>query len=241
MSQVGSYLRWGFVTLLLGALLACSEETVPPGDCDNALTPQEEASGWQLLFDGQTLAQWRSYGEDNVNSGWGIENGCLTRLGRGGELITRQQFGDFELKLDWRISDSGNSGIFIRGDESGSNMHHTGYEMQILDNAGHPDASIPSHRSGAYYDMIVPDHDTSKPVGYWNQVHIIARGPHIEFWLNGRKTAEFEQGSAEWQALYENSKFVERPAYGTLLKGHIGLQDHQDKVWFRNIRVLELD
>ena len=222
-------------------LVACADrEVIDPAECVNVLSTDEQAAGWQLLFDGQSLAQWRSYGEQQVNSGWGVENGCLTRLGRGGDLISREQFGDFELKLEWRISDSGNSGIFIRGDESGRNIHHTGYEMQVLDNAGHRDASDPSHRAGAYYDMIVPDHDTSKPVGYWNRVHIIARGPHVEFWLNERLTARFEQGSPEWQALYQQSKFTDRPAYGSLLKGHIGFQDHWDKVWFRNIRLLPL-
>lgn len=226
----------------LALLVSCGAgEIVTPAECNNQLTPQEEDAGWRLLFDGSSLSQWRSYQEDSVNSGWGVENGCLTRLGLGGDIITREQFGDFELKLEWRISDSGNSGIFIRGDESGPSIHHTGYEMQVLDNAGHSDASDPSHRAGAYYDMIAPDHDTSQPVGYWNRVHIIARGPQVEFWLNEHLTARFEQGSSEWRALYDKSKFSGRPAYGSLLKGHIGLQDHWDKVWYRNIRVLELD
>jgi hypothetical protein len=232
-------------TLILAAALllaACGdEEIIAPGECVNGLSAEEAAAGWQLLFDGESLSQWRSYREDEVNDGWGVENGCLTRLGMGGDLITREQFGDFELKLEWRISEAGNSGIFIRGDESARTIHYTGYEMQVLDNAGHADAEDPSHRSGAYYDMIAPDHDTSKPVGYWNRVHIIARGPHVEFRLNERTTAKFEQGSPEWQTLYEKSKFTDRPAYGSLLRGHIGLQDHWDKVWFRNIRVLDLD
>ena len=215
-----------------------SAHVVTAQECTNHLTADEKASGWQLLFDGRDLTQWRSYHEDQVNSGWAVENGCLTRVGMGGDIITRQQFSDFELKLEWRISEAGNSGIFIRGDESGRTIHHTGFEMQVLDNAGHRDASDPSHRAGAYYDMITPDHDTSKPVGYWNEVHIIARGPHVEFWLNGRQTASFEQGSPAWQALYQRSKFTDRPAYGSLLQGHIGLQDHQDKVWYRNIRIL---
>ena len=214
---------------------------IAPQECVNALSAQEAGTGWRLLFDGQSLAQWRSYNDDELSSGWAVENGCLARVGMGGDIISREQFGNFELKLEWRISEAGNSGIFIRGDESGRTMHHTAYEMQVLDNAGHSDASNPSHRAGAFYDMMVPDHDTSKPVGYWNRVHIIARGPHVEFWLNERMTASFEQGSEQWQALYDNSKFTDRPAYGSLLKGHIGLQDHWDKVWYRNIRVLPLD
>lgn len=230
-------------TLLVALLLTgCGErETVTPDECFNRLTPEEQAAGWRLLFDGESLVQWRSYGEDEVNSGWGIEAGCLARTGRGGDLITREQFGDFELKLEWRISDSGNSGIFIRGDESGRTIHHTGYEMQVLDNVGHSDSADPTHRAGALYDMIAPDHDTTKPVGYWNRVHISARGPQVDFRLNGRVTASFEQGSDRWQSLYEQSKFTSRPRYGSLLQGHIGLQDHWDQVWFRNIRVLDLD
>ncbi|MEZ5569947.1 MAG: DUF1080 domain-containing protein [Halioglobus sp.] len=227
------------VVLLLSA---CGEATVvPPEQCENRLSQEEAAAGWRLLFDGHSLEQWRSYGESEVNGGWGVENGCLARVGRGGDLITREQFGDFELKLEWRISEAGNSGIFIRGDESGRSIHHTGYEMQVLDNAGHSDAADPTHRAGAYYDMIAPDHDTTRPVGYWNRVHIIARGPQVEFWLNERLTARFEQGSDAWQALYRNSKFTDRPDYGSLLRGHIGLQDHWDKVWYRNIRVRPLE
>ena len=181
-----------FWLCLLPLLVACSPDPmVDAGECKNQLTAAEADAGWQLLFDGRSLEQWRSYKEETLNSGWGIENGCLTRLGMGGDIISRQQFEDFELKLQWRISEAGNSGIFIRGDESGKNIHQTGYEMQVLDNVGHSDNEVPSHRAGAYYDMIVPDHDTTQPVGYWNRVHIIARGPHVEFWLNERRTARF--------------------------------------------------
>ena len=209
--------------------------------CENALTEAEAAEGgWQLLFDGQSLEGWRSYGAPAANDGWAVRDGCLTRVGRGGDLITSARFGDFELRLDWRVSQGGNSGIFIRGDESGPTIHHSGFEMQVLDNAGHPDAEDPTHRAGAYYDMIAPDHDTSKPAGLWNTVRIVADGPSVTYWLNGRQTAAFEQGSDAWQALLEKSKFRDRPAYGTLLEGHIGLQDHGDEVWYRNIRIRAL-
>jgi len=178
--------------LALAGLAGCaSDEIIDSASCPNQLTAQERETGWRLLFDGKSLAHWRSYGEEELNAGWAIENGCLARVGWGGDIISREQFSDFELKLDWRISEAGNSGIFIRGDESGSSIHYTGLEMQVLDNAGHSDAKDPSHRAGAYYDMIVPGHDTSRPAGSWNRVHIIARGSHVEFWLNGRKTAEF--------------------------------------------------
>lgn len=222
-------------------LTGCTRDpVVDAAECVHGLTAEEQAQGWRLLFDGESLGQWRSYQEDSVDPGWAVENGCLTRVGWGGDLITREQFANFELRLEWRISAGGNSGIFIRGDESGRTLHHTGMEMQVLDNAGHADAEDPSHRAGAYYDMIAPDHDTSRPVTEWNSVHIIADGPDVEFRLNGRTTAKFRQGSPEWQALYRQSKFTDRPAYGSLLAGHIGLQDHSDKVWYRNIRILAL-
>ena len=232
-----------YFTLVLTAwLVGCGgDPVVPAAECVNGLSEEEQQDGWRLLFDGTSLDQWKSYQEDTVNDGWGIENGCLARLGWGGDIISREQFGDFELKLDWRISEAGNSGIFIRGDEAGPSIHHSGFEMQILDNIGHRDSSDPSHRSGAYYDMIEPDHDTTRPVGYWNRVHIIARGPHIEFWLNEKRTAMFELGSPQWQAMYQASKFTDRPRYGSLLRGHIGFQDHWDKVWIRNVRILEQD
>jgi hypothetical protein len=231
------------VLVLLSVLLsACSEPMrVEPGECSNGLTAQEAAQGWELLFDGQSLDQWRSYHSDEVGKGWGIQDGCLSWQAWDADLISREQFSNFELKLDWRISDSGNSGIFIRGDESGDAIHATGLEMQVLDNVGHLDRHWDTHRAGAYYDMIAPDHDTTQPLGHWNRVHIIARGPRVEFWLNDKLTASFEQLSPEWEALYQQSKFADRPEYGRLLAGHIALQDHWNPVLYRNIRILRLD
>jgi hypothetical protein len=230
-----------FNTWIIITLFGCADDPIiGASECVNGLTAVESEQGWRLLFDGASLENWRSYQEDSVDDGWAIENGCLARVGWGGDLISRGQFADFELKLEWRISEAGNSGIFIRGDESGKNIHQTGYEMQVLDNVGHSDNENPTHRAGAYYDMIAPDHDTTQAVGYWNRVHIVARGAKVEFWLNEKLTAKFAQGSTEWQALYDNSKFTDRPQYGTLLEGHIGFQDHFDKVWYRNIRILPL-
>ncbi len=225
------------VAVLVGG---CTPDLViEPGQCDDRVPSAEREAGFVALFDGETLNGWRGYQKEVAGSGWAVENGCLARVGMGGDIISDSQYGDFELRLDWRISEAGNSGIFIRGDESRSSIHQTGYEMQVLDNVGHSDNENPTHRAGAYYDMVAPDHDTTQPVGYWNSVVITASGPEVEFCLNGRVTARFAQGSPEWQVMYANSKFTSRPAYGTLLKGHIGFQDHWDKVWFRNIRIRE--
>lgn len=229
------------VVVVAVLLSACSEEPIiSASECVNALSEKEQQQQWTLLFDGVSLDQWRSWGEPELNSGWAAENGCLTRVGRGGEIITRKQYGDFELKLEWRINTAGNSGIFIRGDEAGRNIHHSGFEMQILDNVGHSDSEDPTHRAGALYDLVAPAMDTTRPPLTWNRVHIVAKGNWLEFWLNGERTVAIEQGGEEWQARYAASKFTDRERYGTLLRGHIGFQDHWDKVWFRNIRVREL-
>jgi len=230
-----------FLLCVLALCTACSEPMeIAPGECVNGLTDEEAEQGWRLLFDGESLQHWRSYQQPEVGVGWGVQDGCLAWQAWDADLVSREQFDDFELKLEWRISAAGNSGIFIRGDESGAGIHATGMEMQVLDNQGHWDRHWDSHRAGAYYDMIAPDHDTTKPVGEWNSVHIIARGPEVQFWLNGRQTAAFEQGSPAWEALLAESKFADRASYGRLQRGHIALQDHWNRVLYRNIRIKEL-
>lgn len=216
------------------------EEIIAAEECHHALSEQEVEAGWELLFDGKSLDNWRGFKSQSTPPGWASENGCLTLVDSTGDLITREQFANFELKLEWRISPAGNSGIFIRGDETGKAISSTGMEMQVLDNAAHLDRFWASHRAGAYYDMVAPPKDTSQPVGTWNLVHIIADGSDIEFKLNGVVTASFEVGSADWLARYKESKFSDRPNYGQRNKGHIALQDHWDKVWYRNIRILRL-
>ncbi|MEP5764388.1 MAG: DUF1080 domain-containing protein [Halieaceae bacterium] len=231
------------IPLLPLLITACSEPPmdVAPGECVNALTGEEASQGWRLLFDGESLEHWRSHGQAEVGAGWGIQSGCLAWQELDADLITREQFADFELKLDWRISEGGNSGIFIRAEESEQGIPATGMEMQVLDNVGHWDRHWDSHRAGAYYDMIAPAFDTTVPVGQWNAVHIIAHGPQVEFWLNDRLTARFEQMSPEWEALLAESKFAGRPRYGRLLEGHIALQDHWNRVLYRNIRIRVID
>lgn len=230
--------RFSRVALVAALLSACAgDEIITADQCTHALTQAEREAGWQLLFDGSSLEQWRSYQEDELAEGWQIENGCLARVGWAGDIITRRQFGDFELSLEWRISPGGNSGIFVRGDESGPSIHHSGIEMQILDNAAHSDGEISSHRAGEYYDMMAAPFDTTVPPLTWQHARILARGSYFEFWLNGRRTAAFDTASEDWRRRFEASKFADRPRYGTLERGHIGLQDHWDKVWFRNIKV----
>lgn len=237
--------------LLLLPLLAlgCGDAPAPEantlaGEAAAALDTSS-ASAWVSLFDGTDLDAWRGYAEEAVPAAWQItDEGTLhfdPEAGEGGDLVTRETFGDFELELAWKISDCGNSGLFYRGALGNDAIWQTAPEMQILDDTCHPDARYPSHRAGANYDLYMATPGVVEPAGAWNEVRIVARGPHVEHWLNGERVVAYEQGSEAWAARVAASKFRTMPEYGTLLQGVIGLQDHGDPVWFRDIRVRRLD
>jgi hypothetical protein len=212
--------------------------TSSPGDS----TPSD--TGWVTLFDGSGLEHWRGFQQDDVPAGWRVEDGALAFVPGtgGGDLITREQYADFELELEWRISEGGNSGIFYRvsEDPSYSRTYQTGPEFQVLDNEGHSDGVTEKHRAGANYALHAPSRDVTRPVGEWNSVRIVADSAHVEHWLNGVKIVEYEQWSDEWQQLVDGSKFIDMPGYGQYHRGHIALQDHGDLVWYRNIRIRSL-
>lgn len=201
------------------------------------------AEGWEVLFDGTNLDAWTGYGRGGAPGGWRIEDGVLgfEPGGDGGDLVTRETYGDFELVLDWKISPCGNSGVFYRGAPDGDYIWQTAPEMQVLDDSCHPDARYPSHRAGSNYDLHAAPPGVVRPAGEWNEVRIVARGPHVEHWLNGEQVAGYEQGSDAWAARVAASKFRTMPSYGTRMAGVIGLQDHGDPVWFRDVRIRRLD
>jgi cytochrome c len=207
----------------------------------NVLTDEEKQAGWRLLFDGQSTKGWRTYGKASINNQWRAMNGELTLTkGGGGDIITVEQFENFDLQFEWKISPNGNSGALYMAQESDGPIWHSAPEMQILDDDGHPDGRIPSHRAGANYDLQVPKYTVTKPVGEFNTARILSQNGHIEHWLNGRKIAEYEHGSAEWRALVKASKFANLPDYARVRRGHIGFQDHGDRVWLRNIKIKPL-
>ncbi len=214
----------------------------PPAPPANVLTDDEKRAGWQLLFDGQSLAGWRGFKSSGTPpAGWEVRNGCLARVGPGGDLMSEAQFGDFELLLEWRISAGGNSGIFFRVDADLNWPWESGPEMQVLDNAEHADGRNPRTSAGSNYALHAPARDVTQPVGLFNQVRILVRGAHVEHWLNGEQIVTYELGSPEWEALVAASKFREMPQYGRVARGHIVLQDHGDRVWYRNIKMRPLD
>jgi hypothetical protein len=192
--------------------------------------------------EGSSLARWRGYKRDTLPAGWSAEGGVLafTPGAGGNDIVSRDQYGDFELALEWRVSEGGNSGIFYRATEEGKSVWETATEMQVLDNTRHVDGKNPLTSAGANYALYAPSADATRPVGEWNEARIVARGPRVEHWLNGQKVVEYEQGSADWQARVRQSKFKDLPLYGKSMRGHIVLQDHGDRVWFRNVRVREL-
>ena len=206
------------------------------------LSKKEKKQGWTLLFDGKTSAGWKKpSGRPFPEKGWVIENGVLSvdPAGKGGDIITEEQFSDFELSIEFRVSKGANSGIkyFIL---PGGNY---GCEFQILDDDNHPDAKLgnPGTRlQGGLYDVIPPKDKKDKPIGEWNHARIISKGNHVEHWLNGKKIVEFERGSDAFKAMVAKSKFKDNEKWSTPVQTPILLQDHGDVVSFRNIKIRKL-
>jgi hypothetical protein len=204
------------------------------------LTAEERAQGWRPLFDGRTTAGWRGYKQQTVPDGWRVVDGALTRVGPGGDIITTDQFENFELALEWKVAPGGNSGIMYRVTEAGENSYNTGPEMQVLDDARHADGKSRLTSAGAAYGLYPAPEGVVKPAGEWNQARLVVNGAHVEHWLNGQRVVEYELWSPDWEAKVKGSKFVEWPSYGRERRGHIALQDHGDQVSFRNIRIREI-
>lgn len=211
-------------------------------EAHNTLTEAERAEGWRLLFDGETLDGWRVFGQDGMSEGWAAVDGTLARVADGAmDIITTDQFTDFELSLEWRVEECGNSGVFIRASEEVDRIFEGAPEMQILDDACHVDGQSPLTSAGANYALHPAPRGAVRPAGEWNQARIRVQGSHVTQWLNGQEIVAYELGTDEWKALVAASKFAEWPEYGTYPSGHIGLQDHGDPVWFRNIKVRTLE
>ena len=201
------------------------------------LTGPEQAEGFKLIFDGASLNGWRGYATETPPAGWKAADGELVREGAGGDLMTVDQYADFELRLDWKVTRNGNSGIMFRVRTGDEFSYLSGPEYQVLDNAGHKDGQSPLTSAGSNYAVHAPVKDVTRPVGEWNEARLIVRGNHVEHWMNGVKLLEYEIGSADWNTRVKASKFARMPMYGLEQRGHIVLQDHGDVVTYRNIRV----
>ena len=217
---------------------ACSGVRAGTGAAAQHADPRRGGRGWRLLFDG-TLDGWKGYRRDDVPAGWTAQDGTLafTPGVEAGNLMTAAQYADFELAFEWRVLEGGNSGVFYRATEAERAPYWTGPEYQILDNQRHADGAEPKTSAGSNYALHAPARDATRPVGEWNRARIVVDGARVEHWMNGVKLLEYELWSEEWRTIVAGTKFADWPGYGMAPAGHIGLQDHGDPVWYRNIRI----
>lgn len=219
----------------------------------NMLTEDEKKDGWQLLFDGETTKEWTgTKGKGFPEKGWVTEDGILTVLGStgedhssGGDIITKNQYSNFELSLEFKIPKGANSGIkyFVVNDFPNQEGNYLGLEYQIIDDENHADAKLGvngNRTMASLYDLIPAEKTKMKPVGEWNQAKIIVKGNHVEHWLNGSKVLEYERGSGEFRKLVAASKYKNLKGFGEMTAGHILLQGHGDTVHYKNIKIRNL-
>lgn len=220
---------------------------------NNTLTPVEIEQGWKLLFDGKNISEFRNFKKETVGSAWVVDDEAIHLNAKkdpnggwqvvdGGDIMTKNEYENFDFKLEWKISNCGNSGIIFNVVEEDKYDHvwETGPEMQVLDNTCHPDTRFETHRAGDLYDMIETKYVTVNPAGEWNKVRIVSKDGRVQFYQNGYEVVNFQMHNEQWLEMIKNSKFVEMPGFGLAKKGHIALQDHGDKVWFRNIKIREI-
>ena len=215
---------------------------------DNTLSAEEKVEGWQLLFDGKDInAHWRGYRMKNAPTKWIIDDGAIyfnpDADGTNGDLITREEYDQFEFSLQWKVAAGSNSGIFfnIVEDDAYQFPYETAPEMQVIDNDGHPDGKIKQHRAGDLYDLIESRVENVRPVGQWNDVRIIVKGNKVQFYQNGAMVIETTMWNDNWARLIADSKFATWPGFGKSKSGYLGLQDHGEPVWFKNLKVRRLD
>lgn len=240
---------------------SAEEQLAPSGP--NTITEAEIIDGWELMFDGQCLGNFRNYGDTTIGEAWVISDSALHldatnkddwQIKGGGDIVYQgldgsiREFTNFHFKCEWRIAEKGNSGIMFMVHEEPETYPYpwmTGLEMQVLDNGtdsaqGHPDASIIKHSAGDLYDINSCVQETVKPAGQWNVAEILVQDKHLTLVLNGTKVVERMLFDDQWRADVAASKFVEFPGYGTFETGGIALQDHGDNVWYRNLKIKEL-
>jgi len=249
----GTEIAWKNVKILTDSLSKYNKEmSLAPVVTKNQLTVDEAKNGWKLLWDGKTTKGWRGARLDDFpDKGWEIEDGVLTVLSSGGEesaaggdIVTTDLYGDFELKVDFKLTEGANSGVkyYVDTDLNKGPGSSIGLEYQILDDERHPDAKLGNHEGSrtvaSLYDLIQADVDKPiNPIGEWNTAYIVSKDNHVEHWLNGMKVLEYERGSENFKKLVSESKYVKWPNFGESANGHILLQDHGDRVSFKNIKI----
>ncbi|MSR47374.1 MAG: DUF1080 domain-containing protein [Planctomycetes bacterium] len=233
----------------LDLLIARGTEWAATGDVTlptvpaNRLSPDEEAAGFKLLFDGKSGAGWRGFAKlDFPEQGWEATGGALHVVagGGGGDLVSAEQFGDFELRFEWKVATGANSGVMYRVSEELATPWQTGPEYQVLDDANHPDGQDRRTGAGSLYGLLAALGRELRPVGEWNSGRIVVKGWHVEHWVNENKVVDQDLAGADAKKLIAASKFGAMPKFATATSGHLCLQDHGNDVWFRSLRVRRL-
>lgn len=234
--------RQAVLAIAFLGVAGCVSRTATSDSAGASMSDVAGSGEWKPLFDGSNASSWRGYRMDALPGGWRIVDGTLTKTEPTEDIVTRDQFGDFELELEWRIGKGGNSGLFYRGTEEFDKIYFTAPEYQLLDDDNHPDGGSRMTSAGAAFALYPSPAGHLRPVGEWNRTRIVARGPHVEHWLNGSRLLEYELWSPEWEAKYTASKFAEwAPRYGRYKSGYIAIQgDHDGVLALRNIRIKEL-
>jgi Domain of Unknown Function (DUF1080) len=231
------------LTLIMGNMLLQSASAQK----DNTLTDEEKKAGWQLLFDGKTLKGWKMY-QNKPADCWGAKDGELYCKGSAtdksdlrADIITAEQYENYELSVDWKIAPGGNSGIIYNVTEEYPSSYQSGPEYQLIDDEGYSGGKLEDwQKTGSDYAMYTATSRPTKPVGQYNTSKIVVKGAHREYWLNGVKVVEFEAWSDDWNKRKSVGKWKDTPGYGMAKKGYICLQDHGSGVWFKNIKIRKL-
>ncbi len=210
---------------------------------DNTLTHSEKKAGWKLLFDGKSMDGWRSYQNQETNS-WTVKNGTMYCKGsvtdksdKRADMITQDQYENFDLSVDWKISPQGNSGILYMVTEEFPRSYLSGPEYQIIDDVNFPQKLEDWQKTGANYAMDPAPTAAPTPAGQWNTTRIVVNKGHVQHWLNGKKLLDFEMWTDEWKKKKANGKWKDASGYGMSKKGHIALQDHGSEAWFKNLKI----
>src|SRR3954469_25139050 len=241
-------------------LLSCNNATESSSNTKDSATTSNnndtantKSNDWVSLFDGKSTNGWHTYGRTTVGSAWDIDSGALHlsppkkmkefQNSEGGDIVTNDDYENFDLKLEWKIAPKGNSGIIFLVQEDTTKYKYTwntGPEMQVLDNNGHPDAKIIKHRAGDLYDLISSSTETVKPAGQWNEAEIKLNQGKLELFLNGANVVTTTLWDDAWNKLVAGSKFKDMPGFAKSHSGKIALQDHGNEVWYRNIQIKKL-
>ncbi len=233
---------WPFLTAAVVATAAIWLTPAAVRGQTKAPSPAREGNTeWTVLFDGSDLDAFRGYHKEEIGQGWKIDGDALFFDGSGGgDIVTREEYADFELRFEWKVSEGANSGVMYRVSLGDPAPYFSGPEYQILDDERHHDGKNPKTTAASLYALYAPDGKELKPVGQWNTARIVLRGNDVEHWVNGKRVVHAVIGSDDWNERVAASKFKDWEKFGKNRSGHVCFQDHGDKVWFRNIRVRNL-